>query len=59
MSPPTLIFSLNSPDRNSEIAILFNIVEKPNDYVFWDDLLPRSGVKSRPVFTYSNGYWEV
>ena len=40
--PPTLIFSSKSPDQNSEIAILFIIVEKPNNYVFGDDLLPRS-----------------
>ena len=40
--PPTLIFSPKSPDQNSEIAILFTIVEKPNIYVFRDVLLPRS-----------------
>ena len=37
-----LIFSHKSPDQNSEIAILFTIVEEPNNYVFRDDLLPRS-----------------
>ena len=31
-----------SSDRNSEIAILFTIVEKPNNYVFGGDLLTRS-----------------
>ena len=30
---PTLIFSPKSPDQNSEIAILFTIVEKPNNYI--------------------------
>ena len=35
-------FSPKSPDQNSEIAILFTIVEKPNNYVFGDHLLPRS-----------------
>ena len=40
--PPTLIFFQKSPDQNSKIAILFTIVEKPNDYVFMDDLLPCS-----------------
>ena len=64
-SPPTLIFSPKSLDQNSEIAILFTVVEKPNNYVFKDDLLPNSlrgrGYKLQlwPVFTYSNGYWEV
>ena len=40
--PPTLIFSSKSPDQNFEIAILFNIVKKPKNYVFGDDLLPHS-----------------
>ena len=31
-----------SPNQNSEIAILFIIVEKPNNFVFGDDLLPHS-----------------
>ena len=60
-----LIFSLKSPDQNSEIAIFFIIVEKPTNYVFGDDLLPAVPVggaasyKLWPVFIYSNGYWEV
>ena len=29
-------------DQNSEIAILFSVVEKPYNYVFGDDLLPQS-----------------
>ena len=37
---PALIFSQKSPDQNSEIAVLFTIVEKPNNYVFRDNLLP-------------------
>ena len=42
MPPPMLIFSKKLPDQNSEIAILFTILDKPNNYVFRDDLLPRS-----------------
>ena len=30
------------PSQNYEIVILFNIVEKLNNYVFRDDLLPHS-----------------
>ena len=41
-SPPTLIIFPKSTDQNSEIAILFSIVEKPYNYVFEDDLLPHS-----------------
>jgi len=40
--PPTLIFTQKLPGQNSEIAILFTIIEKPNNYVFRYDLLPRS-----------------
>ena len=40
--PPMLIFSPKSPDQNSEIAILFSIVEKPNCYAFGDELLLHS-----------------
>ena len=64
-APSHAHFSPKSLDQNSEIAILFTIVEKPNNYVFGNDLLPcsprRRGYKlqSLPVFTYSNGYWEV
>ena len=39
--PPTLIFPPESPDQNSEIAILFTIVKKPFKYVFGDDLIPQ------------------
>ena len=42
---PTLIFSPKSPDRNFEIAILFNIVEKHNKYVFRDDLIPPQSLR--------------
>ena len=38
--PPTLIIFPKSTDQNSEIAILFNVVKKPYNYVFGDDLLP-------------------
>ena len=37
-----LIFFPKSPDQNSEIAILFSIIEKPNNYLFADDLLLHS-----------------
>ena len=40
--PPTLIIFSKSTDQNSEITILFNLVEKPYNYVFGDDLLPHS-----------------
>ena len=39
-SPP-VIFP-KSPDQNSEIAILFTVVEKPYNYVFGSELLPQS-----------------
>ena len=35
-------FFPKSTDQNFEIAILFRIVENPNNYVFGDDLLPPS-----------------
>ena len=37
-----LIIFPKSTDQNSEIAILFSIVEKPYNYVFGDDLLPHN-----------------
>ena len=40
--PPTLIIFLKSLDQSSEIAILLNVVKKPYNYVFGDDLLPQS-----------------
>ena len=52
-------------DQNFEIAILFRIVENHNNYVFGDDLPPTvpgggaASYKLWPMFTYSNGYWEV
>ena len=39
---PTLIIFSKSTDQNSEIAILFSVVEKPYNYVFGDHLLPHS-----------------
>ena len=38
--PSTLIILPKSTDQNSEIAILFSVVEKPYNYVFGDDLQP-------------------
>ena len=37
-----LIFSPKLTDQNFEIAVLFHIVEKLNNYVFGDNLLPYS-----------------
>ena len=42
LGPLSRPFPPNSPDQNSEKAILFTIVEKPSNYVFKDDLLPHS-----------------
>ena len=39
---PTLIIFPKSTDQNSEIAILFSVVETPYNYVFGDDLVPHS-----------------
>ena len=51
--PPTLIIFPMSKDQNSEIAILFSVVEKPYNYVFGDDLLSHSprgrGYKSQTL----------
>ena len=64
--PPTLIILPKSTDQNSEIAILFNVVEKLYNCVFRDDILPptvpmggATSYKLWPMLTYSNGYWEV
>ena len=40
--PPTLISFPKSTDQNFEIAILFSVVEKHNNYVFGANLLPHS-----------------
>ena len=37
-----LIIFPKSTYQNSEIAILFSVVEKPYNYVFGDELLPHS-----------------
>ena len=56
--PPTLIFFPKSPDQNSEIAILFSILEKPNNYVFgtiYSSTVPVGGAISYnlwPAFTH-------
>ena len=47
-----LIFLPKSSDQNFEITILFNIVEKSNNYVFEDELIlysPRKGCKFRTL----------
>ena len=41
-APSHARFPPKSSDQNSEIAILFTRVEKPNNYVFGDILLPNS-----------------
>ena len=62
LGPLPRSFFSKSPNQNSEIAILFSIVEKPTKYVFGDDLLPTVSVEGAasyklwPVFTHSNGY---
>jgi hypothetical protein len=45
----TLIFFPKSPDQNLKIVILFSVVEKSNNYVFEDALIPHSpwGKESR------------
>ena len=68
-APSRAIFLPKLQDQNSDLAILFSIVEKPYNYVFRDDLLPHGddtvpvrgaiSYKLWPVLTYSNGYWEV
>ena len=64
---PHLCFSKSS-SQNFEIAILFSIVEMPNNYAFGDIITPppptASGerplsYKIYPLFTYSICYWEV
>ena len=63
--PPTLIFLPKSPDQNFEIAIVFSIVKKSNNYVFRHDSIPHSpggrvaSCELWSLFTYSIGYWEV
>ena len=42
LGPSHAHFFLRSPDQNFEIVILFSKVEKSNNYVFEDDLIPRS-----------------
>ena len=56
-----LIFFPKSANPNFEIAILFNVVEKPHNFVFQDDLIPYSprGRGCNVQTTYNNGYWEV
>ena len=63
--PGTLNIFPKSTDQNSEIAILFSVVEKPYNYVLGDELPPTvpgggaTSYKLWPVLTYSNAYWEV
>ena len=65
LGPLPRSFFPESTDQNFEIAILFSIVEKHNNYVFGADLLPHqsqggaASYKLWPAFTYSNGYLEV
>ena len=64
-SPPTPLLS-ESSDQYFETAILFSIVERPNNYTFGDIMtLPQPLRKSClsykicPLFTHSICYWEV
>ena len=65
LSPLPRSFFPKSSDQNFEIAILFKTVEKFNNYVFEDDLIPHSpggttaSYKLSLLFTYSISYWEV
>ena len=42
LGPLSRSFFPKSPDQNSKIAILFTVVQKFNNYVFRDDLIPQS-----------------
>ena len=44
--PPTLIIFPKSPVQNSEIAILFSVVEKSYNYVFDSPTVPVGGATS-------------
>ena len=67
LGPLLAPFFLKSSDQNFEIAILFIIVEKPNNYAFAYKITPpptAPGGKSLsyricPLFTHSICYWEV
>ena len=54
-------FSPESPDQNSEVVILFIIVEKTYNYAFGDDLLPRRprgrGCKLQTLTCVSSSSW--
>ena len=55
-----LSFFPKSPNRNSETAILFNVVEKPNNYVFGDELFPQGllgGAQIYKLWLVSNSSW--
>ena len=62
---PYAHFFPKSTDPNFEIAILFRIVENHINYVFGmthSPTVPGGGAASYklcPVFTYTNGDWEV
>jgi hypothetical protein len=56
-TPPTPIISLKTSNKNFEIAILFNVVEKSGNYVFEDVTLPRT--LSTRVVSYALGAYEV
>ena len=63
--PPALIIFQKLPDQNSEIAILFGIIKKSNNYVLgttYSPTVPVGGagsLKTWQLFTYSNDYWEL
>ena len=63
--PPTLIILPKLTDQNSEIAILFSVVENfitMSLGTTYSPTVPMGGATSYklwPMLTYSNGYWEV
>ena len=65
LGPLSCSFFPKVTSSNFQIAILFSVVEKFNNYVLEDDLIhhgPRGRAASYelcPLFIYSIGYWEI
>jgi hypothetical protein len=57
-NPPTPIISPNIPDQRFDMAILFNVVERPGNYVFEDDNPPPIALRTR-VVSYALGAYKV
>ena len=56
-TPPTPTISPKTSNKNFEIAILFNVVEKSENYVFGDDTAPTA--LSARVVSYAMGAYKV